>query len=53
MPSVLKYFVGIIQAVERLNLKTKLLKDLISDEPFLKSDIITIQVMLVTVAIKT
>ena len=34
------------QAVERLNLKPKNFKDLITDEPFKRSDIITLQVRL-------
>lgn len=32
------------QAVEQLNFKTKNLKDLLTDEPFTRKDIITIQV---------
>lgn len=33
----------ILQAVEQLNIKTKSWKDLLSDEPFQRSDLITLQ----------
>ena len=33
----------LLQAVERLNLKPRHLRDLLSDEPFTRSDIITLQ----------
>jgi hypothetical protein len=34
----------LFQAVERLNIKTQHYKDLITDEPFTRKDIITLQV---------
>ena len=37
-------YLFIFQAVEQLNLKTKNFKDLLTDEPFTRNDIITIQV---------
>lgn len=36
-------FVLIIQAVEQLNIRTKSFKDLLTDEPYQRSDIITLQ----------
>jgi len=38
-----------LQAVERLNFKPKFLKDLITDEPFTRDDVITIQVELYSI----
>lgn len=42
------HIIIIIQAIEQLNLKTKNFKDLLTDEPFTRNDIITIQVKFVT-----
>lgn len=33
----------VFQAIEQLNIKTKNWKDLLTDEPFLRKDIITLQ----------
>lgn len=40
------YFVNVcfVQAVEQLNIKTKSYKDLLTDEPFTRQDLITLQV---------
>lgn len=40
------------QAVEQLNIKTKCYKDLLTDEPFTRKDIITLQVGLQIVHLK-
>lgn len=35
----------LVQAIKELNIKTKNWKELLTDEPFTKSDLITIQVI--------
>ena len=38
-----------LQAVDQLNLRTKNFRDLLTDKPFVKADIITLQVLCVCV----
>lgn len=40
----LRVFLFVTQAIKELNIKTKNWKELLTDEPFTKDDLITIQV---------
>ena len=41
-----------MQAVDQLNLRTKNFRDLLTDKPFMKADIITLQVLCVCVCVR-